>query len=118
MEEGTGAVGGPLDLSGRNSRLARPLFHPPVAFYRHFSQRASTLFQYLAQAGPHRGLCEIIFSFFLFFFFLHFSFLYRSFFSLFLFFFHVVVPPLDLPTPSTRLTRDKLSRPAQIAFPF
>lgn len=66
MLKGTGAVGRPLDLSGRNSRLAWPLFHPPVAFRGHFSQRATTLLQHLAQTGPHRGLCEIaifIFSF-------------------------------------------------------
>lgn len=65
MLKGTGAVGRPLDLSGRNSRLAWPIFHPPVAFRGHFSQRATTLLQHLAQTGPHRGLCEIaIFIFF------------------------------------------------------
>ena len=112
MEKGTGAVGGPLDLSGRNSRLARPLFHPPVAFHRHFSQRGSTLFQYLAQAAPHRRLCEIIFFFFIF----------VPVFFLFFFFlpFSRRCSAARSTHPSTRrgLTRDKLSRPAQIAFPF
>lgn len=58
MEQGARTVARPLDLSGRNARLARPFFHPPVAFRGHFSQRHPTLPQHLAQGHSHRGLCN------------------------------------------------------------
>lgn len=58
VQQGPRAVARPLDLSGRNARLARPLFHPPVAFREHFSQRCPTLPQHFAQSHPHCGLCN------------------------------------------------------------
>lgn len=58
VQQSAGAVGRPLDLAGRNSRLAGPVFHPPVAFRRRFSQSRATMPQHLAQALPHRGFCN------------------------------------------------------------
>lgn len=58
VQQGARAVARPLDLSGRNTRLARPFFHPPVAFREHFSQRCPTLPQHFAQGHSHRGLCN------------------------------------------------------------
>lgn len=58
VHQGARAVARPLNLSGRNARLARPFFHPPVAFREHFSQRCPTLPQHFAQGHSHRGLCN------------------------------------------------------------
>ena len=58
MHQGARAVARPLDLSGRNTRLAWPFFHPPVAFHEHFSQRCPTVPQHFAQGHSHRGLCN------------------------------------------------------------
>lgn len=58
VQQGARAVACPLDLSGRNARLARPFFHPPVAFREHFSQRCPTLPQHFAQSHSHCGLCN------------------------------------------------------------
>lgn len=60
VHECPGAVGRPLDLSGRNSWLARPLFHPPVAFCEHFSQGLSATLQQLAQTLSHRFLYNFV----------------------------------------------------------
>jgi len=58
VRQGSLAVARPLDLSGRNAWLARPLFHPLVAHREHFSQRCPALPQHFVQDHSHRGLCN------------------------------------------------------------